>query len=339
MSPLQQREHDTHRRALRDGILDTRTGRGAQLLAIRISLGVGVAMLVGKVYAYRITGSAAILSDAAESVVHTLAVAFAAFSLSLSIKPPDESHPYGHDRISFFSAGIEGGMIVVAGLYIIYEAVEKWLQGLELQNLGTGALFVVAAGLINAALGGYLFWTGKRHGSLILTADAKHVLTDSLTSFGVVTGLVLTLSTRWLPFDPIVAILVALNILWSGGKLVRQSVGGLMDEGDPKVGKALHSILNEYTRANGLRYHELRHRCSGNTLWVEVHLLFPQGTVIEDAHWRATEIESAIKAGVDLPAVVTTHLEPEESHDEAHHPLKPSQEWESSAGAGPPRDF
>ena len=169
-------------------------------------------------------------------------------------------------------------------------------------------------------------WVGKRHGSLILTADGKHVLTDSWTSFGVVAGLGLTLVTRWRPFDPIVAIVVAVNILWSGTKLVRQSVGGLMDEGDPEVGRKLRSIFSEATRANGLRYHELRHRCSGNTLWVEVHLLFPQGTLIEDAHWKATEIESAVKDGVDMPVVITTHLEPEGSHDEAHEHLKGARE-------------
>lgn len=208
--------------------------RRTQSLAIRISLTVGFLMLAGKWYAYLLTGSAAILSDAAESVVHVLAVAFAAYSLWLSFKPPDSTHPYGHDRISFFSAGVEGTLIILAAGIIMYEAVRKWIGGLELQNLGEGTLFVAGAGVINAALGLYLLWQGKRHNSLVLIANGKHVLTDSWTSLGVVGGLLLVLWTDWLPFDPILAIIVAANILWSGGKLVRQSVGGLMDEGEDR---------------------------------------------------------------------------------------------------------
>ncbi len=297
-----------------------------QVFAIRLSLTIGFAMLIGKSYAYAITGSAAILSDAAESVVHIFAVGFAAFSLMLSIKPPDESHPYGHDRISFFSAGVEGTMIVIAALYIIFEASEKWLHGLRLQNLGTGTMFVAGAAIINAALGGYLVWMGKRHGSIILVANGKHVLTDSWTSFGIIVGLGLVLWTGWLPFDPILAILVALNILWSGGRLLRQSIGGLMDEGNPELDHKLRGILDAATAKDGLRYHELRYRYSGSALWVEVHLLFSQGTLIEDAHWKATEVEAAVKSQVGLPVTITTHLEPVESHDETHRKLKSTKE-------------
>ena len=297
-----------------------------QKTAMGLSLFVGFLMLTGKMYAYIITGSAAILSDAAESVVHVLAVSFASFSLWLSLQPADESHPYGHDKISFFSAGFEGAMIVFAALYIIYEAVTKWMGGLELRNLDTGAYYVAAAGLINAALGGYLVWQGKRHKALILVANGKHVLTDSWTSFGVVVGLVLTLVTGWLPFDPIMAILVALNILWSGGSLIRQSIGGLMDERDQETHTTVLEVLENEAKKRGLKYHEVRHRNNGSSLWIDLHLLFPNETNIEEAHWKATEVEAELKAAFSIPVTVISHLEPIHGHDQTHKELKDSKE-------------
>ena len=296
--------------------------RAQQKIAIGISLAVGFLMLAGKGYAYFITGSAAILSDAAESVVHVVAVSFAAFSLWLSMRPADESHPYGHEKISFFSAGTEGAMIVIAAVYIIYESIHKWMHGLFLENLGEGTLFVTAAALINAALGGYLVWQGKKHKSLILIANGKHVLTDSWTSAGVIVGLILVLWTGWLPFDPILAILVAVNILWSGGKLIRQSVGGLMDEQDPKMEEQLKRALEEETVKRGVQYHGLRSRNTGGSIWIDVHFLFPKAMTIEAAHWRATEIEGAVKSKMSVPVRFTTHLEPIEQHDETHQALK-----------------
>lgn len=292
-----------------------------QKFAMSLSLVVGFLMLAGKTYAYAITGSAAILSDAAESVVHVFAVSFAAFSLWFSMRPADQSHPYGHDKIGFFSAGMEGTMIVLAAFYIIYEAILKWIEGIPVQNLGTGTLYVAAAGAINGVLGGYLIWQGKRNRSLILIANAKHVLTDSWTSVGVIIGLLLVLWTGWKPFDPILAIVVALNILWSGGKLIRQSVGGLMDEADPVLEHQLRSILDVETEKRGLWYHELKYRQSGTSVWMEFHLLFPKGSLLEEAHWKATEIEGALKAGLPMTTHVITHLETREDHDEVHAKL------------------
>jgi cation diffusion facilitator family transporter len=293
-----------------------------QQFAIRLSMVVGVLMLLGKTYAYSITGSVAILSDAAESVIHVFAVSFAAFSLWLSLKPADESHPYGHEKIIYFSAGMEGVMIVIAAIYIVYVSIAKWLTGLELQNLEEGTLFTAAAAIINAALGGYLVWQGKRNRALVLIANGKHVLTDSWTSFGVIFGLLLVLLTGWLPFDPIVAIAAALNILWSGGKLIRQSVGGLMDEVDRTYEPQLRSALDEETQMRGIRYHEVRFRQSGTSLWVEVHLLFPTGTTVEDAHRMATELEESLKASCPIILNITTHLEPQEEHDAVHEQLR-----------------
>lgn len=285
---------------------------------MRLSLAIGALMLAGKWYAYAITNSAAVLSDAAESVVHVAAVGFAAFSLWLSQRPADRSHLYGHDRVSFFSAGMEGALIVLAALYIIYEAVARWIAGLSLQNLETGLIFVAGAALVNLGLGLYLIRHGKRHRSLILFANGKHVLTDSWTSLGVIAGLLLVMWTGWLPFDPILAIGVAVNILWSGWKLVRRSVAGLMDESDPETHHRLVALLDEETARRGLLYHELRHRNSGAGLWVELHMLFPRGTTIEVAHRHATAIETAIESELPGPVTVTTHLEPRERHDEDH---------------------
>ena len=287
--------------------------------AMRLSLGVGILMLAGKMTAYLLTGSAAILSDAAESVVHVVAVAFAAFSLWLSTKPADRKFPFGYERISFFSAGFEGALIILAAVTIIYEAIRKWLEGLPLENLGLGAALVLVASVINAALGWYLVRIGRRNNSLILEANGKHVLTDSWTSFGVVGGLVLVILTGWKPFDPICAIAVALNILWSGGRLVKRSVGGLMDYTDPELRRKLDASVQQICDELDMRYHGVRCRNAGHRLIVHVHLLFPYHTELGAAHRLATELEERLPAMLGTPAEVVTHLESEEDHSLVHH--------------------
>lgn len=212
--------------------------------AMRLSLIVGLAMLIGKVTVYFMTHSAAIFSDAAESVVHVIAVGFAWFSLRLSTRSASPQFLYGYERITFFSAGFEGAMIVVAAIAILYESIRKCIAGLQLEHLGVGALLILMAGVVNAGLGYYLLRTGRRTNSLILEADGKHVLTDSWTSFGVVGGLGLVLLTHWKPFDPLVAIAVAVNILWSGGRLVWRSAVGLMDYSDPEAGRKIRAKMD-----------------------------------------------------------------------------------------------
>jgi cation diffusion facilitator family transporter len=290
----------------------------APQLAMQLSLAVGFLMLATKAYAYWMTGSAAILSDAAESVVHVVAVSFAAYSLWFSRRPPDSSHPYGHDKIAFFSAGFEGAMIVLAAFYIVYESIHRLIVGPKLENLGAGTVLVLVAGLINGALGGYLVWVGKKHGSLIIEANGRHVLTDCLTSLGVVVGLGLTILTGWLRFDPIVAILAALDILWMGSKLIRQAIGGLMDEVDPATLNHIWQILVEMTSEAGVGFHGLRHRNAGNTNWVEFHLIFPKGTSLESAHALATKIEERIRQDSTMKTEVSSHLEPLEDHHAVH---------------------
>lgn len=289
-----------------------------QMRAMQLSLAVGVLMLFIKVYAWWITQSAAIFSDAAESVVHNVAVLFALFSVWYSSRPADRSHHYGHAKIDYFSAGFEGSMIVLAALYIIYESVHKWRHGLSIENLSSGIWFTAAAFFINGALGGYLIWRGKKSGSLIIEANGKHVLTDSWTSLGVIVGLLLTQWTHWLPFDPICALLVASNILWSGFDLMRRSFRGLMDEADPEMERRLRQVLDEETARYNVRYHELRHRHAGNTTWVDLHLLFPDETAVWFAHAQATEIEHALEQRLGPQVKVTSHLEPQTDHARIH---------------------
>jgi len=296
--------------------------RGALTLAIRLSVIVGAGMLVLKVAAWRLTNSSAILSDAAESVVHIFAVVFAAWSLRLSFKPADAEHPYGHAKVGFFSAGFEGAMIVIAALFIIWDATEKLIRGVEIQQLGLGTAMTAVAGAVNGALGAYLLVIGRRNNSIVLEANGKHVLTDCWTSVGVVVGLLLALFTGWLYWDPIFALLVATNILVSGVVLMRRSVGGLMDAADPEVQRNLEQLLAHETERQGIRFHDLRHRDSGNGHWVDVHLLFPDTMTVQEAHRIATEIERAIESTLEPGAHVTTHLEPEEDHA-VMHPAEP----------------
>ena len=297
----------------------TRSEHGDAWFAMKLSLLFGVLMLIGKCAAYFLTGSSAILADAAESVVHVVAITFAAFSLRLSIKPAAPNFLYGYERISFFSAGFEGAMIVLAAIAIIVTAIREWLAGLQLQNLGVGTILVLAAALINAVLGWYLVRTGRRVQSLILEANGKHVLTDSWTSFGVIVGLVLVLLTRWMPFDPLIAILVALNILWSGGHLIWQSAQGLLDYSDPNAGREIREKLDAICSDLGVGYHGVRFRTTGYRQLIEVHLLFPRDTPVGDAHRLATALEERLPAQLTMPAEVMTHLESHEDHEEVHH--------------------
>jgi cation diffusion facilitator family transporter len=296
---------------------DEREVRDARF-AMRLSLILGLAMLIGKTTVYFMTHSAAIFSDAAESVVHVIAVGFATFSLRLSIRSASPQFLYGYERITFFSAGFEGAMIVVAAIAILYESIRKWFAGLQLEHLGTGALLILMAGILNAGLGYYLLRTGRRTHSLILEADGKHVLTDSWTSFGVVGGLGLVLLTHWKPFDPLVAIGVAANILWSGGRLVWYSAVGLMDYSDPEAGRKIRDKLDAICAELAIQYHGVRFRTTGYRQIIEVHLLFPRLTSVSEAHRLATILEERLPAELGMPSEVMTHLESLEDHADVH---------------------
>ena len=297
---------------------DERELRDARF-AMRLSLALGLAMLIGKTTVYFMTHSAAIFSDAAESVVHVIAVGFASFSLRLSTRSASPQFLYGYERITFFSAGFEGAMIVMAAIAILYESIRKWIAGLKLEHLGAGALLILIAGLVNAGLGYYLVRTGRRTNSLILEADGKHVLTDSWTSFGVVGGLGLVLLTHWKPFDPLVAMAVAVNILWSGGRLVWHSAVGLMDYSDPKAGRKIRDKLDALCSELSVQYHGVRFRTTGYRQIIEVHLLFPRLTSVSEAQRLATILEERLPTDLGMPSEVITHLECLEDHAEVHH--------------------
>jgi len=291
----------------------------AAYFAMRLSLIFGFAMLIGKTTAWYMTHSAAIFSDAAESVIHVIAVGFASFSLRLSAKPASHHFLYGYERFTFFSAGFEGALIVVAAVAIIFESIREWIAGLKLEHLGSGFGIILMAGILNAGLGYYLIRTGRRTNSLILEANGKHVLTDSWTSFGVVAGLGLVLLTHWKPFDPIVAILVAVNILWSGGSLVWRSAVGLLDYSDPQAGRKIRERLDAICSELHIEYHGVRFRTTGYRQIIEVHLLFPRLTSVSDAHGLATILEERLPAEIGMPAEVITHLESLEDHADVHH--------------------
>lgn len=275
-------------------------------------------MLAGKLFAWWLTNSAAIYADAAESVIHVFAVGFAALSFHLAARPATPRFPYGYERLAFFSAGFEGALIILAALSIIYSAVRRWIEGLHLESLGIGTAIVAAAGALNALLGWYLLRTGRRTNSLILEANARHVLTDSWTSAGVVLGLLLVLWTGWLPFDPLIAIAAALNILFSGAKLVWRSIGGLLDYSSPKTCERIHAALDQLCRSHGIQFHDLRFRSTGYRLIAVVHLLFPFDTPLGQAHAIATDIELRLPSVLGEPVELVSHLESMEDHADVH---------------------
>jgi cation diffusion facilitator family transporter len=303
-----------HQRTLSSAESDARATR-----AMRLSLAAGILMLAGKGVAWWATGSAAILSDALESVIHNVAVAFAAFSLWLSRRPANARFHYGYERITFFSAGFEGALIAAAGIAIIVTSVYIWLQGIPLEQLNFGVAVTATLAVLNGALGWYLVSTGRRTNNLILVANGKHVLSDCWTSAGVVVGLLLVLATGWRLFDPIFAILAALNIFWEGLRLVWQSIRGLLDYADPVNESRLRAALDSFHQQTGVGWHELRFRETGGRLLVEVHLLFPYDLSLGKAHEIATGLEETIQADFSIPVEVVTHLESHEDHGVVHH--------------------
>jgi cation diffusion facilitator family transporter len=276
-------------------------------------------MLGGKLSAYFLTGSSAIFSDAAESVIHLLATAFVGFSLWYSFQPADAGHPYGHGKIAYFSSGFEGILIIVAAVGIIYMAVEDLITGPDLSRLDLGIGIIAGLTAVNLALGLYLLRTGKKYNNLVIVSNGQHVLTDMWTSAGVLVGIGLVLFTGVVWLDPLVAIAVALNILWSGSGLLRRSVSGLMERAEEADTSALVNILDAAVHDGIIsNFHQLRHRRIHDQIWVEYHLLFPEDLTITEAHERSHAVEDRIASMYPKDEVfVTAHLEPDR-HDEAH---------------------
>ncbi len=266
--------------------------------AAYISLAIGIGMFLSKMGAYLITGSVAIFSDAAESVVHVLATSMALYSIILASRPADDSHLYGHGNIEFFSAGVEGFLIVLAAVVIIYTSTLDIIEGSHLRKLNTGVIIIAAAGVINFFLGFYLIRTGKKTNSLTLIADGKHVLTDSYTSLGVVIGILLVIITKIEIIDPLFAIGVALNIVFTGYNLIRQSIGGLMNETDKKILDKIVSKLNLMRKDYWIDIHQLRFWKSGDKVFVDFHLTLPYYFTIRESHLEEEYIEGELESEV-----------------------------------------
>lgn len=277
--------------------------------AMRLSLAVGFLMLGIKITAYVLTGSAGVLGDAAESIVHMVAVMFASFSLSLADKPADHNHPYGHRKIAFFSAGLEGFLIVLAAAFILYQSVTRWIEGAAPSNLDQGLILTLLTVIINGALGFHLITQGRKAGALILVANGKHVLTDSWTSLGAVLGLALVHWTGWAPWDSICGILMAANIIYSDYTLIRESVSGLMDAADPSLAAQVDQLFQAETQTRDIRFHALRLRDAGGIHYVDVHLLYDDAILLKEAHRLATAVEKAVCEKCTVPLEITTHLE------------------------------
>jgi len=286
--------------------------------AMTLSVAAGIFLLALKAVAWVWTGSTAILSDLGESAAHLVAVCFAAYSLWLTLRPADANHLYGHAKISFFSAGFEGAMIMAAALYILYEAIGAAIRGPELSHIPIGLALTSLAAVLNGVLGWHLIRTGKRRGSIILEANGHHVLTDCWTSLGVLIALGLVQLTGWLYWDPLFAAAAAINILVSGLRLIRRSVSGLMDAADPAVHREIERIVTAEASKHGITHHNLRHRNIGDAYLVELHLDFPPDILLRDAHHVATEIEESLEKSIHPAAHVITHLECEGDHGPGH---------------------
>lgn len=290
--------------------------------ALRVSFLVSFISLVVKISAFVITDSTTAMSDASESVVHVLAVGFVLYGYRLSLKPADENHLYGHERIEFLSVGVEGTVIILAGISILVLAFHNLISGFELHRLGSGMLLVGVAALMNLVVGLYVQKVGREERSMIAISNGKHVLTDVWTSGGVIVTLLLIHLTGWIYLDTIVSVSIALYISYEGFKLIKYSVDGIMDARDPSVHHALVEVLKDDLPGSAVDWHHLRHRTSGRTTWVELHVTFKKGISLKNAHDDATVLERKLIDALNHDAVVTIHLEPEDPHDEMHRVLK-----------------
>jgi cation diffusion facilitator family transporter len=277
---------------------------------IAFSLFVGVIIMAVKFYAYKITGSSAILSDALESIINVVAGAFAMFSIVVAAKPPDESHPYGHGKIEYFSAGFEGALIILAAIGIFKTGISYLLYPHPLEYLQQGILLLVGASAVNLLLGILLLRVGKRNQSVVLTADGKHIMTDVYTSLGVLVGLFLVNYTGWFWLDGVIAIIVGINILITGANLVRQSYAGLMNKAEPDLLREIVDLLIANRKDIHIDVHQLRAWRSGNFTHIDFHLILPRDFALECAHRENKALEKTIQEYFGGRASVMIHLDP-----------------------------
>jgi cation diffusion facilitator family transporter len=274
-----------------------------------LSIGAALATMALKTLAYYLTGSVGLLSDAMESLVNLAGALMALSMLTVAARPADEDHPYGHGKAEYFSAGVEGTLILVAAASIAYAAVQRLLHPRALEQLGLGLAVSVVASLVNLVVALILLKAARAHRSATLSANAHHLLTDVWTSVGVLVGVGAVALTGWQSLDPLVAIAVAVNIVWTGTRIVRDSVYGLMDAALPVTElELLKKLLDRYV-GEGVHYHALRTRQSGARRFVSLHVLVPGEWSVQHGHDTLERIEADIRRALP-PATVFTHLEP-----------------------------
>lgn len=275
------------------------------------SIPVAIVVFALKYFAYYVTGSVALYSDALESIVNVIAAIAAYIAIVISMKPADEDHPFGHNKAEYFSAVIEGAMIFVAAIMILHESWPSLADAHLPEQPGVGLLINLGAGVINAVWALVLIKQGRISHSPALKADGLHLMTDVFTSFGVLAGLLAAIFTGWAILDPLLAIIVALNILWQGFKVMNNSVQGLMDVGvELKETMLIKDIISSHA-AGAIEAHDLRTRVAGQVTFIEFHLVVPSAMTVGDAHDICNRIEDALKKEIENARIVI-HIEPEE---------------------------
>lgn len=273
-----------------------------------LSIGAALVTIGLKTAAYLITGSVGLLSDAVESLVNLLGGIMALAMLTIAARPADEDHAYGHGKAEYFSSGLEGGLILVAAISIGVAAVLRLITPKSLQELGIGLAVSLVASVVNLVVALLILRAGRKHNSITLEANAKHLLTDVWTSVGVVAGIGLVVITHWQWLDPVVALLVAANIIWTAIGIMRRSVGGLMDVSISSADlDSVRKIFQTY-EADSVKFHALRTRQSGAQKFISVHVLVPGEWSVQRGHELLERIEADIRRAV-TDAVVFTHLE------------------------------
>lgn len=289
-----------------------------------LSVATSVVTITLKFWAYSVTDSVGLLSDAIESLVNIVAALVALAVLYYVAFGPDDDHNFGHDKAEYFSSGIEGGLIIAAAVGIVWSAIPRLIEPRAIEQITLGIVLTVAASAANALCAWVMLGAAKVHRSITLEADARHLLTDVWTSAGVLAGIVVANATGWARLDPLVAIAVAVHIVWTGWSLIKRSFDGLMDRAIPAKEQAkLIEVLERY-KAQGCDYHQLRTRQSGKRSFIDVHLLVPGATSVLDGHDVVERFEAEVRTL--LPHVeVLTHLEPIEdprSYEAAPKPHK-----------------
>ncbi|TVR10087.1 MAG: cation transporter [Salinarimonadaceae bacterium] len=283
---------------------------GSSVRIAWITIGVGVVVFGIKLAAWWVTGSVALFSEALESTVNVAAAIAALVAVRLAAKPPDPEHPYGHHKAEYFSAILTATMIIVAALLIMRQAYYGLLDPRPPESPLLGIGFSVLATLINVCWAVFLGRYGRANRSPALVAESRHLFTDVMTSVGVIAGFSLVAVTGWLVLDPLVAIAVALNILWTGWRMLQQSADGLMDRAVPDDELAQIEAIVRLNGAGAIEAHDLKTRHAGRATFIEFHLVVPRQMTVESSHAICDRIERAIRDAVP-GAIITIHVEPE----------------------------